>query len=236
MRTLHTLVLLLAIVLNFIEFSSQFDCLPNGDPISPVPRCRNLSSSVKHEPPESSLPLAEFPLRARSRSPSGSYSNPPVRYPALSILGREPEELRFLRLVPNTNPHHRFEIQIYTFPANKLIQMKDRNSNLVSMPTDERNVLTTSTGDVVAIVEGNNRLRGIYVKRRDDCYIKRVKINKKSGNVKEMTLKEIAESPLGNKNPITKNFGIINVSDIPPSHLFNKSNVNILHHIVDNPK
>lgn len=80
------------------------------------------------------------------------------------------------------------------------------------VPTAKQNVLTTSAGDVVAILKENSNLRAIYRKR---YYIeKRVKMDIHSGAVENMTPEKCAEVHTGNNSTIKKNFSIVNINDI----------------------
>lgn len=113
-------------------------------------------------------------------------------------------------------PHRVFEVRRFTFPADKPIELIVAGNARAPMPTEERNVLTTSTGDILAILEGSSHLRGIYTSQV--CGRRRVKINMVSGAIDIMTSEEIKQTPLGSRNPISKNFRILDVNEIPSHH------------------
>ncbi|XP_033209211.1 uncharacterized protein LOC117168007 [Belonocnema kinseyi] len=194
--------------------------MPNAEPMPSV-RCSQPSySSGRHSPkrttplerthsPERSPSSSEASLRAKSRSPS-------KKHPSSEILGYKFEELRFIRLIPNINQNKIFELQRYTFPTDKRINLRTANGVLIPMPSEEQTVLTASNGDVFAILAKKpNRqmiLRGMY---KPVTYTgKRAKININSGAVVEMTSEEIAESPLGNHNVVPKRFKIFRVETV----------------------
>lgn len=86
------------------------------------------------------------------------------------------------------------------------------------IPTEAQTVLTTSDGDVLAIFEKNHtRLRGMYaLKDEYESQVeRRVKINIQSGAIRNMTPKEIRECSLGPRHPVSKDFKMINVNNVP---------------------
>lgn len=226
------------------ELSSQFDCLPNGDPIPGASRSgcfysADLSSPARNHYPGSPVrvsPPSEPSLRDRSRSPPARTHYPgspvsasPPSEPPLRVKTRSPpadcipylrlgklkiEEFKSVRLIPNTNPKRKFEIRRYTFPREAPIQLRGKNHSLEPMPTDEQTVLSTKHGDVLAIFERSNT----YLR---GIYIgrnKRIKINMHTGKVEGITEEESEESPLGKNCPISRNFKKMTVEDFRPKH------------------
>ncbi|XP_033221019.1 uncharacterized protein LOC117175421 [Belonocnema kinseyi] len=229
MRIVYTFVLYLTVIFNSIE------CLPVRDPISDDSRPLTSNSSARPHSPVRPPSSAEILLRARSRPPpirfapvrplpvrSSSVRSPhvrfspvrppPVRHSSLLILGFELEDRGLIRLIPHINPHRRFKIQRFIFPADKPIRLRGAGRHFGPMPTQERNVLTTSTDVVVAIMENNTFLRGIY--NLDGT--RRMGISMSNGTVFELSPELANETPLGTRHLITKNFRIINVNDILP--------------------
>ncbi|XP_033220795.1 uncharacterized protein LOC117175233 isoform X2 [Belonocnema kinseyi] len=203
------------------ELSLQLNSSPNrGSKTHHNPSIRRSGTSSSSSSSERSPPSLELSLRVGSKSPP---TIPPSSVePCLRIRSRSPSArheyslgLEHIRLIPHSNPHQRFEIRKYTFPPDKPIQLRGKiNNTFKPMTTNEQHVLTTSTGDVVAILVGTTHLRGIYSK--GDLIEQRVKINMYSGLVEDMTSAEIQDSPIGQRFPILNNFRIVNVKDICP--------------------
>ncbi|XP_033228938.1 uncharacterized protein LOC117180551 [Belonocnema kinseyi] len=220
MRAVHSLVLSIAVILNAIDWTSQFDYLPNGDPIPYVNRSGPSIYPDRHQSRErnffcpsrpyfqDSLPSPGEPsFRARSRSPNTL----PLRSESSSLpAGFKLDQVKYIRLIPNSNPNLRFEIKNYTIPGDKEILLRGRKQIFEPILTKERLVLSTSTGDVLGIFEKKNKLlRGIYtLKYPKTSYAtpQRVKINMHSGAIQEMTLEEMQAVPIGSPHPVSKNF------------------------------
>lgn len=187
--------------------SSHFPARPH----SPV-----RSSTVIPRSPDSqvrSSPSAEPSLRVRSISP------PAVRS-VDCILGYGLQELKFVRLIPDTNSNRSFEVRRYIFSRDEPIYVRGRGQVLMPMPTEEQTILLTSNGDVFAIFGDDTFLRGIYTIRTylgNKCE-KRVKMNMYSGMITDMTKQEIRETPLGKSRPISKNFRAIMIHDFRSHH------------------
>lgn len=218
---------------NFIflvpELSSQFDLFPDDDPIPDVPRGRHSYSSDRHNSPEMSLRLAEPTIRERSRSPRvmppparprprSRCIAPPTRLPAPGGLGCGLEELIFIRLISNMNPHRIFELRRYTFPENKPLQIRIGRNKYESMPTEEQIVLITYDGDIFAILETHNILAGLYTPDGGEKI--RAKINVRSGMVTPLTRMEVIETQVGSSRPIMKYYRIQNLNSFANSPLY----------------
>ncbi|XP_033229055.1 uncharacterized serine-rich protein C215.13-like [Belonocnema kinseyi] len=202
------------------QFSSEFDCLPNSEPIF-GPRRRpssSSSSSLERKSPETSFPPvgpsssawspqhAEPPLRSRSKSPPASHT-------FSRVLGFTLEDIKFVRLIPRNSSTPIFELRRYVFPRDKIIRLKNQRQDLLPMPTGEQIVLSTSNGDVCAIFASSSNnshyLRALYKPLYKG--LKRAKINMHSGIVTELTPEEIAKCAVGTKSGIAKSFEIIRV-------------------------
>lgn len=215
------------------ELSLQFDCLPNGEPIPNFPGSETEYYPDEHRSPEMHLPSVEPDLRARSRSPSArlhsiarpstpakpklparSRSTSSAHHRCSSLLGYKLHELKYIRLVPNTNPLQRFEVRTYTFPQGFPGEMKLPNNKRGPVPKEQQYVLETPNGEIVAILDGNNVLRGMYLTR--DFFEYRVKMNINSGKLEDMTEEECKETPLGSRYRMSRHFQILDLNINPP--------------------
>ncbi|XP_033221725.1 uncharacterized protein LOC117175955 isoform X1 [Belonocnema kinseyi] len=203
MRIFYDIFISLAVILNYIDLGAQFENIPNRETLSSVPHSgtprvldRNVSSVRQHFP-DSSASAGEPNLRLRSRSPAA------IRRPPFRIFGYDIEQLAFIRLIPKKNRHWIFEIHRYTFPADTPAKLRT-GSELGPMPTGERFVLTTSNGEIMALLERSNTiLRGIYAVQ---YFLKRVKVNMYSGLVFPLNKIEADVTPTSGNQPIAKNF------------------------------
>ncbi|XP_033221270.1 uncharacterized protein LOC117175657 [Belonocnema kinseyi] len=207
------------------NFSSQLECLPNYEPTPCLPRSITSCSPDRHHSPcslERSPPI-EPVLRTRSRSHAARSRTSPsrtryppatsstVRHSSLYVLGYSLEQLEFMRFIPTNNQNRQFVIRRYTFPPDIPIYVRGKKNILQSIPTEVQPVLSSSNGEVFAlIVERTRTLRGIFIKSKTGVQ-KRIKINMNSGKIKEMTKVEMRETRCGNNSPISQIFRIVNV-------------------------
>ncbi|XP_033221731.1 uncharacterized protein LOC117175955 isoform X2 [Belonocnema kinseyi] len=211
MRIFYDIFISLAVILNYIGLSAQFECLPNGEPLPGFSRSSTSCSSDEPIPlgrsftPVRSVAPAEPAFRLRSRSPLRR------RRPSL-ILGHDPAELSFIRIISNKNAHRIFEVRRFTFPADTAIKYRTGRGAPVSLPTSEQLVLTTPNGDIMATFDCNNTfLRAIFT---NNIFLRRVKMNMYSGMIHVLRRDEIEEVPAGNNRPISKNFKVLHLNHI----------------------
>ncbi|XP_033217510.1 uncharacterized protein LOC117173194 [Belonocnema kinseyi] len=200
------------------ELISTFDCFPDGYPILGVPDCTTSDSSQQTDSRDRSVPPARpyspdrrsspiwTPLRVRSRSPTARCIVP-TRLPSSDGSGYELEELEFIRLIPNKNPHRIFLLQKYTFADNKVLYLAIGHNKFVPIKNKEQIVLSTFGGEVFAILENSNLLAGIYGPGK-----RRVRVNIESGATTQMTRGEIREAQVGPHHPIICCFKIENIN------------------------
>ncbi|XP_033212445.1 uncharacterized protein LOC117170036 [Belonocnema kinseyi] len=203
MMIVSTLVLSLAIIINYIEFSSNFECLPNGEPIPGV-LCSGTPDSPEHSPSS---------VRSRTRSPPGAKPPltrlivPPNRLPSSnSKRGYDLEHMKFLRLIHRNNKNRIFEFRKYTFPADTRLKFKVAVGIFEPLENQEQIVITTSAGDVFAILSGTYLLDGIYI--YSNASFRRAKINIVTSQVTTLTPEEINDVPIGPHRPMLRFFRI----------------------------
>lgn len=154
-----------------------------GDWTDTCRRDRWRSSPSRHIPQSPPEPSSH----ARSRSPSG-------RPPLDQVLGYALPQLGYVQLIPRTNPNRQFKFRRYVFSVDKpiRIRMNDRSYNIV--PTREYIVLSTSSGNVSAILKYSGILHRVYGKNRNHT---RVKIKMFSGTIDTMTHAEMRKCQVG---------------------------------------
>ncbi|XP_033212440.1 serine/arginine repetitive matrix protein 1-like [Belonocnema kinseyi] len=199
--------------LNVKEFSSQSESSSNS---GSSPGVRATSSSDK--PERSSTPVrsrsrSPRPVRVRSRSPpprnvssekASSSKSPlanrlmvaPKWLPSDHGPGHKLDQLPFIRLIPKTASKRKFELRRYTFPVHGEMKLRKGSSIYEPLPTEEQIVISTSNGDVFAILETSNCLAGMYI--RSSKTFKRAKINTETGRVTVLTQDELDDTPCVN--------------------------------------
>lgn len=107
------------------------------------------------------------------------------------------------------SPHRQFELQRYTFSADKPIKLLAGRGVNRPVPTGEQIVLSLVDGYLFAILEISS---GIYVHSPRLRTNGRAKINMDSGTITPMTLDEIGKTLVGSSRIIFTNYNAARVS------------------------